>query len=130
MAKLIRSTTSNIVIVDVHGIVDLRHPTNSARSIVIPEYWADTWDRVMEFEPDSLLALVLEAILKVMLVHKQAHWLSALEGSHTLLEGFRSLNLDDSANLDERGEEIEPGDYVETIAGGGIADFDPTRDDS
>ena len=89
----------------------------------------------MEFEQDSRLALVLETILKVMLVHQLGHWLSALEGSHSLLEGFHSLNLNDSSranpvSLDEKGEEIEPGNYVEIIAGDGMAHFDETRDDS
>jgi hypothetical protein len=69
---------------------DVRHSMVRG-SIVIPDNWADRWDRVMAFrvEPESRLALVLEAVLKAIIVHQLTHWLSHFAGSYTLLEGCR-----------------------------------------
>jgi hypothetical protein len=130
MAKIIRIRAPNIVILDIRGHADILHPTIGSGSIVVPQCWADRWDRAMDFEPDSRLALALEAYLKVVIVHQLAHWLSASEGPHTLLESFHSLSLDDTAKSLGFARGMDPGYYVEMVGGGGIVSFDEDRDDS
>jgi hypothetical protein len=133
MLQLIRSTAPNIVILDLESDADVYHPSVKG-SIVIPEFLAVRWDRVMVFEPESRLALVIEAILKGIIVHQLAHWLADLDGSLSLLESYSLLSLDDTAKparveLKERGRQVDPGDYVEKTAGGGIPGYEVERDD-
>ena len=133
MVELLRSTAPDIVVLDMPDNTDLRHPMVKG-SIAIPDCWADRWDKVMGFEPKSRLALVLEAVMMAMMVHQLAHWLADLDGPHSLLEGCRSLSLDDAAKLvrpelKERGSTVDPGDYIEVNAGGGMIGFDDSRDD-
>jgi hypothetical protein len=85
MAKLIRSSAPDVIILDIRG-----DPTIGSGFIVVPQRWADRWDRAMDFEPDSRLAIALEVLLNVVIVHQLAHWLSAYEGPHALLEKFYS----------------------------------------
>jgi hypothetical protein len=134
--ELLRNAASNIVVLDMPEGIDVRRSMVKG-SIVIPELWADRWDRVMEFEPKGRLALVLEALLKTIIVHQLAHWLADIDAPHSLLDGCRLLSLSATAKpvrpeLKENSGSIvdsEPGDYVEMRAGGGMTGFDDSRDD-
>jgi len=50
------------------------------------KHWVQRWLRVVEFEPGERLALAIETILRVTIIHELGHWMTSLVSqSHSYL---------------------------------------------